>query len=711
MIEYIKIAVRKQKKLIAIFLLTIFLPSVSLSIFGIRSIRNEKFRLEKQIENEHRRIANIIKSQINSRFQNVEVVLQNVVHYPSFAKKDIPSIKEILNNRLHDNPLIEQIFILYRDENPVYPLLQPSAEKRLLRSSQLLNDSQQEKLKRAQECEFQKNDYRTAISLYRELLSLSTDQNTKAEMLNHMARNQKKLGDFRQAVKTYLRIVNEYPESTTPSRLPLALTAELQIIDSYQKLGDSSQAIKQALLLYGSILENVWNLDEDQFKTYASLVQENVTTMLNQDAAILPESGEKDTFQQLKKLHEKKILQWHVCRNITEGIVPDLRKKLNESASDTQRPLRLSQTVDNRNFLISAVTIPDEAGRNPLGLLGIKLDIHYLLDVIVNEIIENIQFDEETKIAISDLSGEKVWGDEDQGVSRSRISEYFDDNFPPWKIEISRTSTGTLGVFEIHKNFYFWTILTLMIILSFGAVLIVKTVAHERELLKIKSDFVSSVSHELKTPLTSIKALTERLLDGKVKSPTKMKEYFSVISQDTDKLTRLVKNVLDFSKIEEGKKEYNFEETNMVAWLTQTIDNFRKDRMQEGIKIHTQIENEIPPLLIDQDGLSRSLNNLLDNALKFSQNKKDVEIRVRSDVENVVIQVKDNGIGIPQDELSKIFDKFYQGRNALRQTVKGTGLGLTLVKHAVEAHGGTISVESKVDQGTTFSLILPLKRK
>lgn len=227
----------------------------------------------------------------------------------------------------------------------------------------------------------------------------------------------------------------------------------------------------------------------------------------------------------------------------------------------------------------------------------------------------------------------------------------------------------------------------------------------------MKSDFVSSVSHELKTPLTSIKVLTERLLAGKVKNPAKMKQYFSMISQDTDKLTRLVKNVLDFSKIEEGQKEYELEETDVAQWLIQTIEDFRKDRIQGAIKIHIEIAKNIPPLPLDRDALAQAINNLLDNALKFSPKKKEVEVHVKSDQEAVIIEVKDRGIGIPQDEWDKIFDKFYQGSNAFRQSVKGTGLGLTLVKRAVEAHGGSVCVESKMGQGSTFSLIFPIKKK
>jgi signal transduction histidine kinase len=265
------------------------------------------------------------------------------------------------------------------------------------------------------------------------------------------------------------------------------------------------------------------------------------------------------------------------------------------------------------------------------------------------------------------------------------------------------------GTVNIQKSFYFWTILTLILVLVFGVVLVTRTVAHELEILKIKSDFVSSVSHEFKTPLTSIKALTERLLDDKVKNPTKMKQYFSVISQDTDRLTRLVQNVLDFSKIEEGKREYNLSKTNVAEWLGQTIKNFKKENVQRKVKIETQIPKNIPPLNIDKNAMAQAVINLLDNAIKFSPNNSEIEVIVEKQENKLIIKIKDHGMGIPQKELNKIFDKFYQGTNSIRYSVKGTGLGLTLVKHTVEAHGGKISVESKEDRGSTFSVILPIK--
>ena len=129
MIENLKIALRRQKKLLIIFFLTIFLPSISLSIFGIRALRNEKFRLAKQIENEHRRAADFLKTQINSRFKDIDVILQSLAQHPCFSEKNYPVIKDLLNNRLADDNLIEQIFLVYKNEEPLFPVLQPASAR------------------------------------------------------------------------------------------------------------------------------------------------------------------------------------------------------------------------------------------------------------------------------------------------------------------------------------------------------------------------------------------------------------------------------------------------------------------------------------------------------------------------------------------------------------------------------------------------------
>jgi len=711
MFENLKIALKKQKKLIIIFLLTIFLPSLFLSIFGIRAIRNERFRLAKLMENEHRRAAEFLKTQMNSRLIELESALQKLVQHPSFSGRNYPAFKSLFSNQLADNHLIEQIFVVYKNEEPWFPLIQLSSVKTSSFSPIILKVSQREKLRKAEEYEFKQKKYKSAISTYQGLYKSIRDKNHRAQIINNIARCFMKLESYDQAIDNYSKIARDYPESTTSYNLPLALIARLQIVDCYQKLGDSKNSLPRSLDLYRDILRKPWNLSEDQFKTYASMAEESIAKIISESPNDFPLEEYKKEFEQLRKLHLEKIEQWQIMNDIKRDIIPELRGRFVQTKKYTPTPLRYPKAIRNRTFIISAVMIPDESGINSSGMLGVQIKNKYLKDRILDEIIKNIQFSENTNVVISDLSGQILLGDKDPSITYPTTIEFFKDNFPPWRIEIFPSETGNLGIVQIRKSFYFWTIITLIIVLAFGAFIIARTISHEMEVLKIKSDFVSSVSHEFKTPLTSIKALTERLQKGKVKDPSKVEQYFSVISQNTDKLTRLVKNILDFSKIEEGKKEYEFAETDVAQLVVQQIENFKKEETQKEVKIRTEIRQNIPHLSVDKDALSQALMNLLDNASKFSLDKKEIYVNVKKDAENVIIEVKDRGIGISQDDLNKIFDKFYQGRNAIKQSVKGTGLGLTLVKHIVEAHGGRISVESKIGQGSTFYLIFPLKRK
>jgi len=373
--------------------------------------------------------------------------------------------------------------------------------------------------------------------------------------------------------------------------------------------------------------------------------------------------------------------------------------------------LQYHKTINARNFLISAVQIPASSENRSIGLLGVKIREQYLIEDVIPDAIDNIQVGDKMDVVISHLSGKTLRGEKNSSAELTPTTEFFEDNFPPWRIEIFPSGGEALGALDIKRSFYFWTILTLVVVLIFGGVLISRTIAHEMAVLKLKSDFVSSVSHEFKSPLTSIKALTDRLQEGKVKDSEKMKQYFSLITQDVDRLTRLVRNILDFSKIEEGKKEYEFVDTDVAQLVIEQVEDFKKGEFTKGLKIQAQISENIPCVGIDKEALSQVLNNLLDNAVKFSPDRKEITVNVSKDNTNVFIEINDKGIGIPPHELNRIFDKFYQGRTTLRQSVKGTVLGLTLVKHAVEAHGGRITVNSQIGEGSTFSISLPIQKK
>ena len=708
MFQGLKIAVKQQKKLLVVFFITIFLPSVSLSIFGIKALRNEKFRLEKQIENEQLQIVKSIKGKIETKLTDIGEQLKNMASYPSFRQKDYPVIKELLRGLLEKDSLAGIVFLLYRNAEPLFPLFQSGFEENVGTSVVANDNSLQKQIKDAEDAEYIRNDYSGAVSIYNDAFLKSNNRSAKARLLNSVARNLMKSSKFSEAGDVFTSIINDYSGERTESGLPLELHAKLQKTECYSKLGDKSSSISNDLNVFEDLLTDRWILNENQFKTYASIVSERLTGLLSDNTGKSTEN--KSKFELYKERYQYKTELWQTINNIKSNIVPELSNYL-QTNPFTSSPFKFSKRIGNEDYLISAVIIPGQNQQDKAGILAAKLNNRYLQNNILDNSIKEVQPPENTSLFITSLSGDSIRGFKNNTPDAITTTILFDDNFPPWRLEVTYVGRKGLGEISIFSNFYFWTIITLIIILVFGTALIVRIVAREMEILKIKSDFVSSVSHEFKTPLTSMKALTERLEKGKVTQPAKMKQYISIISHDIDRLIRLVGDILNFANIEEGKKVYKKEETDIAIWLKEVINNYKKESIESGVSISAEIEDDLPVLSIDKDAMTQAIFNLLDNAVKFSRGEKMVRVTVEKNENLIIIKVKDKGIGIENDEKDKIFEKFYRGNSAVKYYIKGTGLGLSLVKYTVEAHNGHIVIESEPGWSTVFTITLPISDK
>jgi signal transduction histidine kinase len=191
-----------------------------------------------------------------------------------------------------------------------------------------------------------------------------------------------------------------------------------------------------------------------------------------------------------------------------------------------------------------------------------------------------------------------------------------------------------------------------------------------------------------------------------VTEPSKRQQYYDLIVYESDRLARLVENVLDFSRMEDGRKQYSFEVLDTSAWLNDVVDEFQREASRTGHKLEARIPEKLPDVRGDREALSTALRNLLDNACKYSPHSETVWLEAETFNGGVQVQVRDRGVGIPIGEQSQIFEKFYRGRGELSKQVKGAGLGLSLVQRIMASHHGEVRVESREGEGSTFFIHL-----
>jgi two-component system phosphate regulon sensor histidine kinase PhoR len=275
-------------------------------------------------------------------------------------------------------------------------------------------------------------------------------------------------------------------------------------------------------------------------------------------------------------------------------------------------------------------------------------------------------------------------------------------------IELKDITIADLARERIRKNLLLIGIMD--IILLFGAWLIFRNIKKQVELSQLKSDFVSGVSHEIRTPLALISMYIETLEMGRVKNAEKVKEYYSVILNETSRLSGIVNRILSFSQIENNKRKYVLSETNLNEIVENSALSFRYTIENKGFKYSFEPDKELPLIMADQEAIADAFVNLIDNAMKYSIEQKDITVRTGRTIDHAFIEVEDKGIGISEKNQKYIFDRFYRvTEKNLANRVKGSGLGLAIVKHIIDAHKGDIYVKSSPGSGSLFRLLFPIK--
>jgi signal transduction histidine kinase len=360
------------------------------------------------------------------------------------------------------------------------------------------------------------------------------------------------------------------------------------------------------------------------------------------------------------------------------------------------------------------VLIHDAQG-HPAGVLGFTLDRDYLHKTLFPaayhnaSLGENEEWFDNTVVGIRDQETQDlVWSSEPTEFRDTDTHKPFDGAtlFGSLYIKLKGESIDEAADDMLQRSL--WLAIVMGAVLFGGVFFTWRSVNQQIELARLKSDFVSNVSHELKTPLALIRLFAETLELGRVRGPEKMQEYYSTIRKESERLTGLINNLLDFSRIEAGGKQYRFERTDLACLVGQALCAYRYQLDQKGFQLEENLAGDLPQVFVDQESYSLCVLNLLDNAVKYSGESRQVAVRLQRENGCLRLEVEDRGIGIGRKDQSHIFEKFYRAGDPLVHNTKGSGLGLSLVKHVAQAHHGSISVESSPGQGSKFILKVPI---
>ncbi|MDY7231862.1 sensor histidine kinase [Hyalangium rubrum] len=274
---------------------------------------------------------------------------------------------------------------------------------------------------------------------------------------------------------------------------------------------------------------------------------------------------------------------------------------------------------------------------------------------------------------------------------------------PTGEDPVARASTRNRVVYAVLLGLFYLT-------LTFGVVYTGRALYREAKLSRMKTDFVSLVSHELRTPLTSIRMFIETLALGRLKDPAQMQEVLQLLTRETERLSTLIERVLDWARIESGRKEYQREPQPVDTVVEAAVAAFRAQRLEGGMDLKVDVPGGLPRVEVDRDAVAGALLNLLQNAYKYSGQDKRITLSARADGKWVDLSVEDNGVGIAPKERKRIFERFYRVDNLLTRKTEGSGLGLAISKRIIEAHGGRITLQSEPGKGSRFTIQLPASK-
>ena len=525
---------------------------------------------------------------------------------------------------------------------------------------------------RGESLEYREKDYLGAAAVYRSA-ARSPDRAIRAEALVRLARALRKANRPDEALSVYAELAQLAPARVDD--VPVDLMAMHARCMLFEETRRADPLRTEAAALHGGLAQSRWQLTAGAYHFYLDEARRWLDARPDNERA------------------RQNVLAVAECASA-------LWRDWHERRLDGDRAVRRrSEWVRDRPLLVAW----RGSGERLVALVATAAFLE-------RQWLSGLQptFDRlNAQVALADADGHPVFR-VPSGPARFRIVRSSAETGLPWTLHVATADPAAdLAQLSARRRFVLAGFGLTAVLIGVASYVTARAVARELEVARLQSEFVSAVSHEFRTPLATMRQMSELLADGRVPGDERRQEYYEDLRHESERLHRLVENLLDFGRMEAGAREYRFETIDPSALVRRVAEEFAKEVAERGCRIEVAADDHLPLVRADQEALGRALWNLLDNAVKYSPDVKTVWIEARGGTGRVVLSVRDQGLGISADEQRRIFDKFVRGASATATGIKGTGLGLAMVQRIVAAHGGAVRVTSEEHKGSTFTIALP----
>lgn len=721
----------KRNRHFILLMMAVILPGLVISGLGLFYVSQQRKARDLNLREKYNTTLSLIRDEIE---RQIETAVDNT--FKQISKQATSSVIEnqdtlqnLMKEILLQNPAAKYPFLISHDGAYIFPFTRKAA---FLRSTVITPKGIL--FKQAENVELKERNYPEAIRLYLEALIKVKEKQTRFYIVHAVARCYYKMNKFPQAAAYLSEILFHPPgaleKDTTLYTLALYLAARV-----YNQMDLQDKAAEYYLRLYDETLRFDYESTADK-ETFAYFKNEALDYLLRhiKKSENQEEQQRFDlvrTREGLENLSELDIdVRWKYYDVVESGLVNTEKQentttfyKLREFYLPTDaktmfykevKALQLWTRTDSLPLRdrtdIVYTKIPGAARDNSMSqefIFGFMLSFDFIATQTLPPIVKKNIGDEPLTVSIENNPPDPANPTDAFTLSRILFKRFYSDRC----LVLSSSREGYIESLVKKEMWINYSLIAAIIsLLLLGVWFFYKYTTREAELVRLKSDFVDSASHTLKTPITRIRLMAEKMELGWIKDETKKKEYFRAILSETDRMSEMVTNMLDFSKVEAGRMRFDMKQGSLREHVLAVMDSLRPHVDSQGFQLKIELTEDIPPVYFDPEAIKSILVNLVHNALKYSKEEKYIGVELYQENDWVILEVADKGMGIPEKEREKIFEKFYRIRDDNVKATEGSGLGLFLVRHAVKAHKGDIKVISEPGIGSTFKVYLPINK-